>query len=1095
MNLRFIALAVVCLAAICCTDVKAPRPPDAARVVSFTANKREIAPGEPVTLTFRTENATEVQVLDDEGRFIELDGQVTEGTAVVAPTRTSFYVLRANGAGGRDSAFVQIAVGEPARDVFLLPVPAEIDADGSAQLLWGAPGATSVTLQIGAGQPAALTGGTGTVTVRPSRSERYTLSATLGEGQPAQTAVTEVRVKPKLLTVLLEAPDGIEVGKEVTVRWTSRGATRVVVREHTFGQLLDSGDPALLDVGAHRFTVPMNLPTGTPIQTGVPLRFEVMVSSNAATQIQTVSGVVGDAPVIERVTAPEAASAGRPFVLAWNTLNAAKVGVEVGDELVFETLPNERARAEAGSVSLPAPAASSTYTVVATNDRGVSVRKSVMVRPVMVPTINSFTLQPPTINNPGDSVTAQWSATNARRIQLRVQNGPTVAINETMPNNGTINFRAGGEQTFELEAYNEAGDRAVATATLRMINAPIVSVTPTPTLAGNTATVSWSLASLGVIEVAGLATPALPKMNNSVNFFDLSTSATATELIFANRADGSAEVTVPSAFHFTLLGIERPTLWVSVNGFIAFAPPAALNANADIGLSTNTSPSMLAPYWDDLTLSPTSRVLVGFATPLPTGERRYVIQWDKVIVSGVEVTFQVQLTESGTVNFVYGAMNGQTGASATIGVKDTANALVQRTSFNSASITDNDELAFFAGAAPNGNFQLLANTSKLVTFTGRTATSVIPFVVPLVALNTGDLRISEAMPNPHPSVTFSGQWVEIRNTTDVPINLNSLVLSSTTSLDGGFIFDDAVVPPQGYVVVGQTTNAADNGGANVTVVSNDVPLLIGADTVSLSLAGTVIDSLSWPTTVEGRSVQLAQGLLTGGGGSSTLLCNSATRTFGPNGAFGTPGVENEPCAPYAFQRIPGAYVHLGAMAGDVELLASGSDYTGYGVIQLPVPFTYYGQSFTSVNASMVGFLSFGTPLTAAYDVTNDVLPNSTAPNGTVAIFWDQMVRNPTGYLYMRRATDRTIISWQDFRVYGAISSGGSKLYFQVHLIDTGVIEFHYGTFDTSNATYAPRARGSSATVWLEDPAGGSAVSVGVNTDGTILQNSGIRFTP
>ncbi|MGV3620892.1 MAG: hypothetical protein ACO1OB_08745, partial [Archangium sp.] len=164
MNPRFIAFPFLLLALVsACTDVKAPPPPDAARVVSFTADKNEIAAGEQVTLTFRTENASEVQMLDDEGHFIELGGAVNEGTAVVSPARTTFYVLRANGAGGRDSAFVQISVGEGARDVFLLPVPSEIDADESAQLLWGAAGASAVTLQAGDAPPTPLTGGTGTV--------------------------------------------------------------------------------------------------------------------------------------------------------------------------------------------------------------------------------------------------------------------------------------------------------------------------------------------------------------------------------------------------------------------------------------------------------------------------------------------------------------------------------------------------------------------------------------------------------------------------------------------------------------------------------------------------------------------------------------------------------------------------------------------------------------------------------------------------------------------------------------------------------------------------------------------------------------------
>lgn len=1092
MNVRFIAAVFAASAAFLwsCTDVKAPPPPDAARVVTFSADKTQVAPGETVTLSFQTANGSEVEIIDDQGRGIELLGDVNAGTAVVAPARTSFYVLRVNGVGGRDSAFVQIAVGEAARELFLISVPEEVASGESAQLLWGAQGATTVTLQTGDETPVALTGGTGTVTVTPARSERFTLSASSGAGQPTQTAITEVRVRPLLLTFNLEAPNGLEAGQAVTLRWTSRGGQRLVLREATFGQLLDQTDLTLVDDGSTTWTVPATLPNGLPVQQGVPLRFEATLTSNSSSVVKTIAGVVGDAPLIERVTAPEAASLGRPFTLSWNTLNAARVAVEAEGQVLFETLPSERARAEAGSVSLPTPAVQTTYTVVATNDRGVTARASVMVRPVTFPIITNFELTPPTINAPGDTVTATWSAMNARRIQLRVANGPTIAVNSTMPNNGTLTFRAGGAQTFVLEAFNEAGDKAEATDMLAMVGAPVVSVSPTPTLAGNMATLNWALDALGVTEVVGLPTPVVAT-TGSANFVDLTQDPNAIEAIFANRADGASEIVPPAGFHPVMLGIERPRLWVSVNGFIAFAAPAALPTNSDFEATGNTAPLMLAPFWDDLTLASTSKVLTALGPPTPNGERRFIVQWDKVLQGTTEVTFQVQLTESGTVTYVYGALNGATGSTATIGIKDTD--FIEVHSFNAASVTDGAELAFFSGALPTGMLSFTANTSRLISFFGRTATGVIPFVAPLVALNQGDLTLSEAMPSPEASVASTGQWVEVRNNTDVPINLNGLTLTSTGSTpDGGHLFGDVVVPPRGYVVAGQSTNATDNGGANVTVVLNDVPLSAGADTLSLTLEGVAIDTLSWPVAVEGRSIQLSEGLLLGSGGGTTPLCTSATQTFGPNGAIGTPGAANEPCSPYRIDRIPGAFVELGGV-GDVELLGTASDYSGYGDVNLPVPFTYYGQPYSSISVSMTGFFTFGSSLTAAYNATNDVLPNTGAPNGVVAPFWDEIVREATpGRIYMRRGSDRTIVSWQTFRIY---AMSGSLLHFQVHLIDTGVIEFHYGPFTPTTAASELRLAGSSATVWLETPSGGSAVAVGVNTAGTVSQNSGIRFTP
>ncbi len=1069
-NRRWVGIALLLLAS--CADIKAPPPPPNARIVSFTADKRHITAGEPVTLTFRTEHATEVQVLDDEGHFVELLGEAAQGTATVTPTRTTFYVARANGLGGRDAAFIQVSVDEAARDVFLVAVPDEIDPGATAQLLWGATDATTLALQTGDENPTPLSGTEGTVLVTPARSERYTLHV-----NGVATSSAEVHVRPRLNTARLEAPDGLDPGDALTVRWSTRGAQRVVVRELTFGTLIDT--TTMLDDGFVTWAVPT---------TTAPLRFEVTASSNAGAVTKHLVALVGDAPRIERVTAPPAASVGRPFTIAWNTLGAMKLAVEVDGHAVFET--SQPARVEAGAVSLPAPGGPTDYTVVATNNRNVSARHTITVRTVPFPTINTFTLTPPTLNSPGEVVTANWSTTNARRIQLRLAHGPTVAVNETTPNNGSTTFRAGAAQTYELEAWNEAGDRAVATATLGSNAAAPVTLSPTPTLVAEPTELRWNLASLGVTEVVGLPTPRPAPIDASPNFVDLSLDASAFEFIFADRADGSAALPLPDGFHFMLLGVERPTLWVSVNGFITFEPPQVSSTN--LTLNTDAVPTMLAPYWDDLTLGPNSKVLAGFAPRTQQGERRFVIQWHRVFADATELTFQAQLTETGQVTFIYETLGALHGDSATIGVKEATQAVIQQV----ATVNEHRELGFFTGAPANGALSFIAQGSGRLSLVGRTGAGVLPFQVQLVALKSGDLTITEAMPSPALPVAGSGQWVELHNNTTSPIALDELVLRSTgSSADGGATFGHVTIPANGYLVAGQSANPADNDDAGVTVVVLDVPLQGGVDAVSLWLGHTVLDTLPWSATSNGVSVQRASGVLLGADQPvQTPLCTRATRTFGAHGAIGTPGLANEACAPYRVERIAGAYVTLGG-PGDVELLSSANDYTGFGAVPLTVPFTYFGQSFNSLGLSMAGFFTFGNPLTRAHEAVNDALPNTTQPNGVVAPFWDRLVRNPMGHLWLRRASDRTIVSWQDFRVFGANLSSGSKVFFQVHLFDSGVIEFHYGTFDTSAPTYAGRARGASATVWLEHPDGGVAVPVGVNVEGTIQENSGVRFVP
>jgi hypothetical protein len=147
------------LFALSCTQIiPAPPPPDAPRVERLEADAQRINVGEEVTLSFAIVGATQVSMVDDQGRAIVLEGTVNEGTTTVTPIRTTFYVLRASGPGGVTSAFLQIAVNEPLREAFLVAVPPEVEAGEPAQLLWSAPGARSVTLTERGAMPATLNG-------------------------------------------------------------------------------------------------------------------------------------------------------------------------------------------------------------------------------------------------------------------------------------------------------------------------------------------------------------------------------------------------------------------------------------------------------------------------------------------------------------------------------------------------------------------------------------------------------------------------------------------------------------------------------------------------------------------------------------------------------------------------------------------------------------------------------------------------------------------------------------------------------------------------------------------------------------------------
>jgi hypothetical protein len=144
---------------------------------------------------------------------------------------------------------------------------------------------------------------------------------------------------------------------------------------------------------------------------------------------------------------------------------------------------------------------------------------------------------------------------------------------------------------------------------------------------------------------------------------------------------------------------------------------------------------------------------------------------------------------------------------------------------------------------------------------------------------------------------------------------------------------------------------------------------------------------------------------------------------------------------------------------------------------------------------MCGYATFGPALPAACNTTNDQTPQTTAPNGVLAPFWDYLLRNsPSGNLLMQRMSNYTIISWQDF---GLSNGSACHVNFQQKLFDDGTIEFHYGAVmscltDSSNLFLSS---GGNATVWLEKPDGTAALPISVHTALGILPNTAYRFTP
>lgn len=83
-----------------------PPPPPPAPTASLTANPNSIERGQSTTLSWRTENATEITI-DGIGNV------EASGSRSVTPTESTTYRLTAKGAGGQQEATARVTVTEP----------------------------------------------------------------------------------------------------------------------------------------------------------------------------------------------------------------------------------------------------------------------------------------------------------------------------------------------------------------------------------------------------------------------------------------------------------------------------------------------------------------------------------------------------------------------------------------------------------------------------------------------------------------------------------------------------------------------------------------------------------------------------------------------------------------------------------------------------------------------------------------------------------------------------------------------------------------------------------------------------------------------
>jgi hypothetical protein len=600
--------------------------------------------------------------------------------------------------------------------------------------------------------------------------------------------------------------------------------------------------------------------------------------------------------------------------------------------------------------------------------------------------------------------------------------------------------------------------------------------------------------------------------------------------------DDSNLTGVPVGFDFPFYGNTFNTVNVCTNGWLSFTNTTTDFSNDPLP-NTGAPENMLAAFWDDLTVS-TPRIY------RYSDGTRFILQYHQVprLGSGGPYTFQVILYPSGRIVYQYLDMQGTRLNEATVGIQNAGKNDGLTVVHNAAYVHNNLAVEFrtlpdwllaspTSGTIPAGgsaNIQVTIGSLDLFggTYDGSLrVTSNDPdegiFTVPVTLTAVGVPDIAAA-PG---SLDFGTLYVSQSRDLDVTLRNDGTDVLTIHSLAiiGGASYQIVDTPPN-PIVLGQ------RGAVTLTVRFQppdpcappdpcQAQLVIGSNdpdegTLTIGLTGfALIPPEADPepnalhaalaTTLGPTAIQRTKTLAVNNTGGSDLNWTAvalstlpAALNSVPSGETGKdqPGTAGQPSAlaaggPDAYgyrwadsndpiQGTPFEWVDITGVGTSIPLNA---DDQNLGPFPLPFPFTYYGITYNEFRVCTNGWVSFTSTATA---FTNTTLPNTTAPENLLAVFWDDLDFRPSsgsGRAYYHYDGSKLIISYVNVP---RLSSGGPYT-FQVLLYPSGAIDFQY--LDMQGT------RLNEATIGIQN--GPRDIGLQVVSNAAYVQNSlRVRFT-
>ncbi|HKQ97011.1 MAG TPA: choice-of-anchor D domain-containing protein, partial [Candidatus Polarisedimenticolia bacterium] len=156
--------------------------------------------------------------------------------------------------------------------------------------------------------------------------------------------------------------------------------------------------------------------------------------------------------------------------------------------------------------------------------------------------------------------------------------------------------------------------------------------------------------------------------------------------------DDSVSAAIPLGFQFPFYDERFDSVRIGSNGLLSFTSVSTPYTNQPLP-NSNAPENIVAPFWDDLFLTPLSRVVY------KRDAGRFRVQYDAVMHydgTGPD-TFQVELNAAGEIDFRYRRLEGNR-LSATVGIQDATRTRGLLVSFNAPYL--HDDLAVHIDAVP-----------------------------------------------------------------------------------------------------------------------------------------------------------------------------------------------------------------------------------------------------------------------------------------------------------------------------------------------------------------------------------------------------------